>query len=99
MHVSGVTLDLNWFLQLILTLFFIIFGLLYLVKNTASKYFEVDANFEASSGGATAGRSDGTDCNSMSGGGGGGSMADAVCVVCGNLGSKKCSRCKAVRYW
>ncbi|XP_008452810.2 ubiquitin carboxyl-terminal hydrolase 18-like [Cucumis melo] len=96
MHVSGVTLDLNWFLQLILTLFFIIFGLLYLVKNTASKYFEVDANFEASSGGATAGRSDGTDCNSMSGGGG--SMADAVCVVCGNLGSKKCSRCKAVRY-
>lgn len=96
MHVSGVTLDLNWFLQLILTLFFIIFGLLYLVKNTASKYFEVDANFEASSGGATAGRGDGTDCNSMSGGGA--SMADAVCIVCGNLGSKKCSRCKAVRY-
>lgn len=98
MHVSGVTLDPSWFLQLILTLFFIISGLLYLVKNTASKYFEVDANFEASSGGATAGRSDGTDCNSMSGGGGD-STADAVCVVCGNLGSKKCSRCKAVRYW
>ncbi|XP_022982089.1 ubiquitin carboxyl-terminal hydrolase 18-like [Cucurbita maxima] len=93
MHVSGATLDLNWFLQLILTVFFIIFGLLHLVKNTASKYFEVDANFEASGGGGTAGKGD---CNSMSGGAA--SMGDAVCVVCGNMGSKKCSRCKAVRY-
>ncbi|XP_022138788.1 ubiquitin carboxyl-terminal hydrolase 18-like [Momordica charantia] len=99
MHVSGVSLDLNWFLQLIFTAFVILFGLLHLVKNTASKYFEVDANFEASGGGpagrgARGGGGDGGDCNSMSGD----SMAETVCVVCGNLGSKVCSRCKAVRY-
>lgn len=99
MHVSGVSLDLNWFLQLIFTAFVILFGLLHLVKNTASKYFEVDANFEASGGGpagrGAGGGGDGGDCNSMSGD----SMAETVCVVCGNLGSKVCSRCKAVRYW
>ena len=86
MHVAGVTLDLNWFLQFIFTVFIIAVGLLHLVKNTASKYFEVDANFEGDST---------TDRNPMSGV----LMDDSACVVCGKFGPKKCSRCKAVRYW
>ncbi|PSS20979.1 Ubiquitin carboxyl-terminal hydrolase [Actinidia chinensis var. chinensis] len=47
MHVSGFPLDLNWFLQFIVTALVIAFGLLHLVKNTASKYFMVDANFDS----------------------------------------------------
>ncbi|PON61618.1 Ubiquitinyl hydrolase [Trema orientale] len=84
MHVAGVTLDLNWFLQFIFTLFIIAVGLLHLVKNTASKYFEVDASFEG----------DPSDRTPMPGV----LMDDLACVVCGNSGPKKCSRCKAVRY-
>lgn len=93
MHVGGITVDLNWFLQLILTVFIIAFGLLHLVKNTASKYFEVDANFE---GGTTTDRSNG---HAMSSSVPSGSSDDLSCIVCGNPGSKKCSRCKSVRYW
>ncbi|XP_062101166.1 ubiquitin carboxyl-terminal hydrolase 18 [Humulus lupulus] len=85
MHVAGVSLDLNWFLQVIFTVFLIAVGLLHLVKNTASKYFEVGANFE---GGDT------TDRSPMPGV----LLEDLACVVCGNSGPKKCSRCKAVRY-
>ncbi|PON73149.1 Ubiquitinyl hydrolase [Parasponia andersonii] len=84
MHVAGVTLDLNWFLQFIFTLFIIAVGLLHLVKNTASKYFEVDASFEGDP-------SDRTPMPAVL-------MDDLACVVCGNSGPKKCSRCKAVRY-
>ncbi|XP_044472071.1 ubiquitin carboxyl-terminal hydrolase 18-like [Mangifera indica] len=89
MHVGGgITVDLNWFVQFILTSFLIFFGLLHLVKNTASKYFEVDANFE------------GTDRNRHD------LMSSSIpienddfsCVVCANPGTKKCSRCKSVRY-
>ncbi|GFZ08201.1 ubiquitin-specific protease 18 [Actinidia rufa] len=47
MHVFGFPLDLNWFLQFIVTALVIAFGLLHLVKNTASKYFVVDANFDS----------------------------------------------------
>ncbi|VVA11679.1 PREDICTED: ubiquitin [Prunus dulcis] len=85
MHVAGVNLDLNWFLQFIFTAFIIAFGLLHFVKNTASKYFEVDANFEGG---------DHSDRTQMPGA----LMEDPVCAVCGNSGPKKCSRCKAVRY-
>lgn len=89
MHVGGITVDLNWFVQFILSSFLIAFGLLHLIKNTASKYFEVDANFE------------GTDRNNRH------AMSSSLpvekddfsCVVCGNPGTKKCSRCKSVRYW
>ncbi|OWM86858.1 hypothetical protein CDL15_Pgr015894 [Punica granatum] len=87
MHVIGITLDLRWFLQFIFTAFVISFGLLHLVKNTASKYFEVDANFEATGGG---GRGFG---KAMPG-----TRIDPICAVCGNDGPKVCSRCKAVRY-
>ncbi|KAI4316436.1 hypothetical protein L6164_024415 [Bauhinia variegata] len=85
MLVSGVSLDLNWFLQLIFTFFIVAVGLLHLVKNTASKYFEVDANFEGEQP---------SDRTSMPGV----LMDDSVCAVCGNFGNKKCSRCKAIRY-
>lgn len=87
MHVAGVTLDLNWFLQFIFTVFIIAVGLLHLLKNTASKYFEVDANFE--------GGGDHTDRTAMPGV----LMDDLACVVCGNSSGRRCSRCKAVRYW
>ncbi|KAM0968015.1 hypothetical protein ACFX13_016748 [Malus domestica] len=86
MHVAGVSLDLNWFLHFIFTVFIIAFCLLHLVKNTASKYFEVDASFE--------GGGDGGDRTPIPGA----LMEDPVCVVCGNSGSRRCSRCKAVRY-
>ncbi|KAL7187156.1 hypothetical protein ACSBR1_037260 [Camellia fascicularis] len=97
MHVSGFPLDLNWFLQFIVTAFIIAFGLLHLVKNTASKYFMVDANFDSpdpSSSPPPLGR----------GGGEGRKMpgvsatAADSCVVCGNSTTKQCSGCKLVRY-
>ncbi|KAK8610152.1 hypothetical protein V6N13_081320 [Hibiscus sabdariffa] len=46
MHVGRVTLDANWFLQFIFTLFVLALTALHLIKNTASKYFRVDADFD-----------------------------------------------------
>ncbi|KAK9274043.1 hypothetical protein L1049_018857 [Liquidambar formosana] len=103
MHVAGLSLDLNWFLQFIFTAFVIALGLLHVVKNTASKYFVVDANFEG--GGDSAAMAPDGGC-----GGGGGGRSDRTggmpgvsgtsdaCVVCGSSGAKRCSGCKAVRY-
>ncbi|KAE9585669.1 putative ubiquitinyl hydrolase 1 [Lupinus albus] len=42
----GVSWDLNWFLRLIFSLLFVAVGLHILLRKTASKYFEVEANFE-----------------------------------------------------
>ncbi|KAJ9702865.1 hypothetical protein PVL29_004559 [Vitis rotundifolia] len=104
MHVSGFSLDLNWFLQFIFTSFVVALGLLHLVKNTASKYFVVDANFEGGGGG---GGGEGSGAGDVSVPGGGRSDPSIMpgvsgtgdsCLVCGNLGTKKCSGCKAVRY-
>lgn len=95
MHVGGITGDLNWFLQFILTLFIIALGFLYLVKNTATKYFEVDGNFEGGGGGvgtSISNRNSAAPTIHME-------MEDSYCANCGNHGTKKCSRCKSVRYW
>ncbi|PPS08493.1 hypothetical protein GOBAR_AA12153 [Gossypium barbadense] len=82
MHVGGITLDLNWFLQFIFTLFIFAFVALRLLKNTASKCFEVDANFD---------RDQPMPSIPMD-------IDHFPCAVCSNPASKKCSRCKSVRY-
>ncbi|CAN1184981.1 Ubiquitin carboxyl-terminal hydrolase 19 [Linum perenne] len=91
MHVGGIPVDLNWFLQFVFTLFLIAGGLLYVVKNTASRYFEVDASFE--SAGGTADRNRVVPVTTME------SPEDSSsCDNCGKFGTRKCSRCKSVRY-
>ncbi|CAL1385230.1 unnamed protein product [Linum trigynum] len=96
MHVGGIPVDLNWFLRFIFSIFFIAGGLLYLVKNTASKYFEVDASFEGAgggTGGATADRNRSVPSITME------SPEElSTCDNCGKSGKKKCTRCKSVRY-
>uniref|UniRef100_A0A5B6YGP5 Putative ubiquitin carboxyl-terminal hydrolase 18 n=1 Tax=Davidia involucrata TaxID=16924 RepID=A0A5B6YGP5_DAVIN len=91
MHVSGFPVDLNWFLQFIVTAFIIALGLLQLVKNTASKYFVVDANFESSDTASPDG--DRRDRQMP-----GVIRTGDACEVCGNLTKKQCSGCKLVRY-
>ncbi|CAI0376528.1 unnamed protein product [Linum tenue] len=96
MHVGGIPVDPNWFLRFIFSIFFIAAGLLYVVKNTASKYFEVDASFEGAggTGGAhIADRNRTAPVSSM------GSPEElSSCNNCGKSGAKKCSGCKSVRY-
>ncbi|GAV77829.1 UCH domain-containing protein/zf-MYND domain-containing protein [Cephalotus follicularis] len=85
MHVAGIsTVDLKWLVQLVFTVFVVALGLLHLVKNTASKYFEVDANFDDRSTNQPMPLE----------------PDDAVCASCGISLSKmkKCSRCKSVLY-
>lgn len=86
--IGAVSWDLNWFLQLIFSVLFIAIGLHTLVKNTASRYFEVDANFEGDHPPPTSASMPGVL-----------NVDDPVCAVCASHATKKCSRCKAVRYW
>ncbi|RDX84001.1 Ubiquitin carboxyl-terminal hydrolase 19, partial [Mucuna pruriens] len=86
--VVGVSWDLNWFLQLLLSVIVVAVGVHIFVKRTASKYFEVDANFEG-------------DHHALADAMPGALAAagDPLCAVCARRTTKKCSRCKAVLYW
>ncbi|XP_050268164.1 ubiquitin carboxyl-terminal hydrolase 18-like isoform X1 [Quercus robur] len=109
---GGGGLDLNWFLQFLFTLFIIAVGLLHLVKNTASKYFEVDANFESTpprDSAIVVENSSSTTTNNSSSSSSSSSSdhihlsspmpnEDTACAHCRNPATKKCSGCKAVRY-
>ncbi|CAA7408154.1 unnamed protein product [Spirodela intermedia] len=77
-------LDLPALLQFAITALALVSGLLFVIRSAASRYFVVDARFESDIGGFE-GRdkmSDGED----------------KCFVCDRRGTKKCSRCKSVRY-
>uniref|UniRef100_A0A804JSE3 Ubiquitinyl hydrolase 1 n=1 Tax=Musa acuminata subsp. malaccensis TaxID=214687 RepID=A0A804JSE3_MUSAM len=77
--------DPSALLRFVLSAILIFSGALLLVKRAASRYFVVDAGFEAGSGfegprrAMCVGEEDG-------------------CAACGRPASKKCSRCMAVRY-
>lgn len=86
----GASWDLNWFLQLLLSVIVVAVGVHYFVKATASKYFLVDANFEGDHHALAA-------ADPMPGALA--AAADPLCAVCATPAPKKCSRCKAVRYW
>lgn len=101
MHESN-PLDLNWYLQIAITAFVIVFGLIYLVKNTAAKYFVVDGDDDSQSqsqsspaySSSIATSDSGVSPPSMPGL----VAASDSCAVCGSLTTKHCSRCKVVRY-
>ncbi|PIN03069.1 Ubiquitin carboxyl-terminal hydrolase [Handroanthus impetiginosus] len=93
MHVAA---DLNWFLQFVVFVFAGAFGLLYLVRNTASRYFVVDSNFDSS---ATDYSSlDRSKSGNMGESGGGVGESFDCCAVCGLRTKKQCARCKMVKY-
>ncbi|KAL7159602.1 hypothetical protein ABFS83_01G039100 [Erythranthe nasuta] len=93
MHVGA---DLNWFLQFVVFAFVAAFGLLYLVRNTASRYFMVDSNFDSSA--ADYSSSDSRKAENMAEAGGGAAAVPDSCAVCGLATNKQCSRCKMVKY-
>ncbi|KAL1532363.1 Ubiquitin carboxyl-terminal hydrolase 19, variant 4 [Salvia divinorum] len=93
MHVAA---DLNWFLQFIVLALVGIFGLLYLVRNTASRYFVVDSNFDSSA--ADYSSLDRRKRDSMAEPAGGAAEGFDSCVVCGHLTKKQCAGCKMVKY-
>ncbi|KAL4276915.1 hypothetical protein HN51_059562 [Arachis hypogaea] len=86
---GGISWDLKWLLQWVLSAVVVAVGLHALVKNTASRYFEVHANFDSdrthpmpSSPSAAAAIA----------------MDQPLCAVCSKHASSRCSRCKSVRY-
>ncbi|XP_073131838.1 ubiquitin carboxyl-terminal hydrolase 18 [Henckelia pumila] len=90
MHVA---VDLNGFLQFVVTTFLLVLGLLYLIRNTASRYFMMDSNFDSSA-------SDYPSVTKKMAAAPSGGCAGSVesCAVCGNLTKKHCAGCKIVKY-
>ncbi|KAG9147014.1 hypothetical protein Leryth_005270 [Lithospermum erythrorhizon] len=86
MHVLA-DLNLNWFVQLIITTLVVClgFGLHSLVKKTASKYFV----FEDPTNNYIKEKKRGVDMANE---------AAQPCAVCGNYTKKRCSRCKMISY-
>ncbi|CAL9063189.1 unnamed protein product [Musa banksii] len=89
-------LDLSAVLQFAFALLLTLSGALLVVKRAASRYFVVDASFEAGSSGYEPRRS--MSIGSGDAGGEGAAPAGGACATCGKPGSKKCSGCKRVRY-
>lgn len=97
------SLDLNWYLKFGITAFAVLFGLIYLVKNTAAKYFVVDGDDDARFDSHSQSSSPTASSDSIVSPSSSSSMPGIVaisdsCVVCGSLTKKYCSRCKGVRY-
>ncbi|XP_020548505.1 ubiquitin carboxyl-terminal hydrolase 19-like, partial [Sesamum indicum] len=92
MHVA---VDLNWFLQFIVLAFAAVFGFLYLVGNTASRFFVVDSNFGSMAADFSTDRKSG---ESVAAAVGGAAEVLDSCAVCGRLTNKQCARCKMVKY-
>ncbi|CAM8958608.1 unnamed protein product [Rhodiola kirilowii] len=92
MHVWGFSVDLDSVAPFLFTALLVVYGLIYVVKNTASKYFVVDASFEG--GAESAGNSNESGMVRVDPG----MTEDRSCVVCGEFGTKRCSLCKAFRY-
>ncbi|XP_042391460.1 ubiquitin carboxyl-terminal hydrolase 18-like [Zingiber officinale] len=86
-------LDLSSVLQLAIALLLTLSGALLLLKRTASRFFVVDASFEAGSSPSGYEPKVG-----MSRGGRGEGGGSGDCSCCGKQGTKKCSRCKRVQY-
>ncbi|CAL9188898.1 unnamed protein product [Musa hybrid cultivar] len=89
-------LDLSAVLQFAFALLLTLSGALLVVKRAASRYFVVDASFEAGSSGYEPRRS--MSIGNGDAGGEGAAPAGGACATCGKPGSKKCSGCKRVRY-
>ncbi|XP_077238255.1 ubiquitin carboxyl-terminal hydrolase 19-like isoform X2 [Tasmannia lanceolata] len=89
MHVLGIPLDLSALLQFVFIALVFVILLIHLVKITASRYLVVEAKFEGEGAG---------DCPPASSGRMLAGEAGGTCFVCGSPGSKKCSRCKVLRY-
>ncbi|KAL8130662.1 hypothetical protein V2J09_019817 [Rumex salicifolius] len=97
MHVPSLSVDLHWLIQLIFTALVIVLGVGYiLLKNTASKYFVVDANSDSIDSSSSSSPYS-SSCETSSGiSVMPGVPVDGCCAVCGNRSTKHCSRCKAV---
>lgn len=94
MHVAA---DLNWVLQFIVLVLLGAFALLYLVRNTASRYFVVDSSFDSPA--ADYSSLDRRKRETMAEVAGGAAEGFGSCAVCGLLTKKNCARCKITKYW
>lgn len=93
MHVA---VDLNWLLQFVVFALAAVFGFLYLVRNTASRFFVVDSNFGSTGADFSP---EGKNRESMAAAVGGAAEVSDSCAVCGLVTKKQCARCKMVKYW